>query len=112
MYALGRWDELEIYAYEGRLEIDPNTCVRGIRPTEVGKKNGMFIGETHEGHRRDRVHGVNGGQPATAVNRGGAAAYMRGLAGATLLAPSFFFDQTVTVFRDQETMLVEPFFHP
>ncbi len=38
-YAFERWDELEMFAYEGRVEIDNNPCERAIRPTVVGKKN-------------------------------------------------------------------------
>jgi transposase len=50
-YALERWAELELYASEGRVEIDNNPCERAIRPTAVGKKNWLFIGEANAGHR-------------------------------------------------------------
>jgi transposase len=55
-YALERWDELEMYAYEGRVEIDNNPCERAIRPTAVGKKNWLFIGEAHAGNRSAIVY--------------------------------------------------------
>jgi hypothetical protein len=49
--ALEWWDESEMYAYEGRVEVDNNPCERAIRPTAVGKKNWLFIGEAHAGNR-------------------------------------------------------------
>jgi transposase len=55
-YALERWDELEMYAYEGRVEIDNNPCERAIRPTAAGKKNWLFIGEAHAGNRSAIVY--------------------------------------------------------
>jgi transposase len=55
-YALERWEELEMYAYEGRVEIDNNPCERAIRPTAVGKKNWLFIGEAHAGNRSAIVY--------------------------------------------------------
>ena len=55
-YALERWEELETYAYEGRVEIDNNPCERSIRPTAVGKKNWLFIGEAHAGNRSAIVY--------------------------------------------------------
>jgi transposase len=55
-YALERWDELEMYAYEGRVEVDNNPCERAIRPTAVGKKNWLFIGEAHAGNRSAIVY--------------------------------------------------------
>jgi hypothetical protein len=55
-YALERWEELETYACEGRVEIDNNPCERSIRPTAVGKKNWLFIGEAHAGNRSAIVY--------------------------------------------------------
>ena len=55
-YALERWEELEAYAYEGRVEINDNPCERSIRPTAVGKKNWLFIGEAHAGNRSAIVY--------------------------------------------------------
>jgi len=55
-YALERWEELEMYAYEGRVEIDNNPCERAIRPTAVGKKNWLFIGEANAGNRSAIVY--------------------------------------------------------
>ena len=55
-YALERWEELALYAYEGRVEIDNNPCERAIRPTAVGKKNWLFIGEAKAGNRSAIVY--------------------------------------------------------
>jgi hypothetical protein len=57
-YALERWKELEIYAYEGRVEIDNNPCERAIRPTAIGKKNWLFFGEAEAGERSAIVYTI------------------------------------------------------
>ena len=44
-YALGQWSTLLIFLSDGRLEIDNNLIENAIRPTAVGKKNWLFIGE-------------------------------------------------------------------
>ena len=50
-YALGQWPTLELYLADGRLEIDNNLVENAIRPTAVGKKNWLFIGEAEAGQR-------------------------------------------------------------
>lgn len=50
-YALGRWEELERFLEDGRLEIDNNGVERAIRPTALGKKNWLFIGHPEAGER-------------------------------------------------------------
>jgi hypothetical protein len=50
-YALGLWSELRIYLSEGRVEIDTNLVENAIRPTAIGKKNWLFIGNAQAGHR-------------------------------------------------------------
>jgi transposase len=50
-YALGQWPALEVYLGDGRVEIDNNLVENAIRPTAVGKKNWLFIGEAAAGHR-------------------------------------------------------------
>ena len=42
-YALGEWEELEVYLREGRVEIDNNLVENAIRPTAVGKKNWLCV---------------------------------------------------------------------
>lgn len=50
-YALGQWSTLEVYLRDGRIEIDNNLVENAIRPTAVGKKNWLFIGEAGAGQR-------------------------------------------------------------
>lgn len=50
-YALGQWSTLQVYLEDGRIEIDNNLVENAIRPTAVGKKNWLFIGEAEAGER-------------------------------------------------------------
>jgi transposase len=55
-YALGQWRTLEIYLGDGRVEIDNNLVENAIRPTAIGKKNWLFIGEADAGQRSAIVY--------------------------------------------------------
>lgn len=50
-YALGQWAMLLVYLNDGRIEIDNNLVENAIRPTALGKKNWLFIGEASAGER-------------------------------------------------------------
>jgi transposase len=50
-YALGQWPTLEKYLNDGRVEIDNNLVENAIRPTALGKKNWLFVGEADAGER-------------------------------------------------------------
>jgi len=50
-YALSNWALLGICLDDGRLEIDNNLVENAIRPTAIGKKNWLFIGEAEAGER-------------------------------------------------------------
>ena len=50
-YALGQWRTLETYLADGRVEIDNNLVENAIRPTAIGKKNWLFVGEADAGQR-------------------------------------------------------------
>ena len=50
-YALNQWPALLVFLEDGRLEIDNNLVENAIRPTAVGKKNWLFIGEAEAGER-------------------------------------------------------------
>jgi transposase len=50
-YALGQWKTLEVYLADGRVEIDNNLVENAIRPTALGKKNWLFVGEAGAGDR-------------------------------------------------------------
>jgi transposase len=50
-YALGQWGELKVFLGNGEVEIDNNLVENAIRPTAIGKKNWLFIGEAAAGER-------------------------------------------------------------
>ena len=50
-YALNNWKLLGVYLDNGRIEIDNNLVENAIRPTALGKKNWLFIGEAEAGER-------------------------------------------------------------
>lgn len=50
-YALGQWSTLQVFLGDGRVEIDNNLVENAIRPTALGKKNWLFIGEASAGDR-------------------------------------------------------------
>jgi transposase len=50
-YALNNWTLLGVYLEDGRIEIDNNLVENAIRPTALGKKNWLFIGEAEAGNR-------------------------------------------------------------
>jgi len=57
-YALGQWRTLEVYLADGRVEIDNNLVENAIRPTALGKKNWLFIGEANAGQRSAIIYTV------------------------------------------------------
>lgn len=50
-YTLGQWPTLEVYLTDGRVEVDNNLVENAIRPTAIGKKNWLFIGDANAGQR-------------------------------------------------------------
>ncbi|MEW6303670.1 MAG: IS66 family transposase, partial [Verrucomicrobiota bacterium] len=50
-YTLGQWTALEVFLKDGRVEIDNNLVENAIRPTALGKKNWLFMGEAGAGQR-------------------------------------------------------------
>ena len=50
-YTLSVWDGLCVFLEDGRIEIDNNAVENAIRPTAVGKKNWLFIGDAEAGER-------------------------------------------------------------
>jgi hypothetical protein len=50
-YTLGQWTPLQLFLADGRIEIDNNLVENAIRPTAIGKKNWLFIGEAEAGER-------------------------------------------------------------
>ena len=50
-YTLGQWNTLEIFLEHGQVEIDNNLVENAIRPTAIGKKNWLFVGDADAGQR-------------------------------------------------------------
>jgi transposase len=48
-YTLGQWDKLLVYLEDGRFQIDNNLVENSIRPTAIGKKNWLFMGDPKSG---------------------------------------------------------------
>ncbi len=57
-YALGQWRTLTVYLADGRVEIDNNLVENAIRPTAIGKKNWLFIGDAEAGERSAIIYTV------------------------------------------------------
>ncbi len=52
------WRTLTVYLGDGRLEIDNNLGENSIRPTAIGKKNWLFIGEAEAGQRSAVIYTI------------------------------------------------------
>ena len=50
-YTLTLWHGLRVFIEDGRVAIDNNEVENAIRPTAVGKKNWLFIGDAEAGER-------------------------------------------------------------
>lgn len=57
-YAWGQWPTLEVFLKDGRVEIDNNLVENAIRPTALGKKNWLFIGDADAGQRSAIIYTV------------------------------------------------------
>ena len=57
-YALGQWQGMTVYLDDGRGEIDNNLVENAIRPTAIGKKNWLFVGEAGAGQRGAILYSV------------------------------------------------------
>lgn len=57
-YALGQWKLLTRWLEDGRVEIDNNLCENAIRPTAIGRKNWLFIGEKEAGWRSAVIYSI------------------------------------------------------
>jgi transposase len=50
-YALHQWESLRVFLEDGRVEIDNNLVENAIRPSAIGKKNWLFVGDAQAGNR-------------------------------------------------------------
>ena len=59
-YAFNRWDALNVFAGDGRVEIDNNAVERSLRAVSLGRKNFMFVGSDAGGHRAAAIYSLIG----------------------------------------------------
>jgi transposase len=57
-YTLGQWQTLDVYLGDSRVEIDNNLVENAIRPTALGKKNWLFVGDADAGERSAIIYTV------------------------------------------------------
>jgi transposase len=57
-YADGQWSGLQVYLGDGRVEVDNNLVENAIRPTAIGKKNWLFVGEADAGQRSAIIYTI------------------------------------------------------
>lgn len=50
-YTLNQWEKLIVYLRDGRVQIDNNLVENTIRPSAIGKKNWLFMGDAKSGER-------------------------------------------------------------
>ncbi len=50
-YALNQWNKLGVFLCHGRVQIDNNLIENAIRPSAIGKKNWLFMGDPTTGDR-------------------------------------------------------------
>ncbi len=50
-YALNQWAKLGVFLRDGRVQIDNNLVENAIRPSAIGKKNWLFMGDAQTGQR-------------------------------------------------------------
>jgi len=55
-YTLTLWTRLNLYATDGRLDIDNNNLENAFRPPAVGKRNWLFVGGEGTGQRGAILH--------------------------------------------------------
>lgn len=57
-YTLGQWPMLCLFIERGEVEIDNNLVENAIRPTAVGKKNWLFVGDKDAGWRSAVIYSI------------------------------------------------------
>jgi hypothetical protein len=59
-YALSRWEALNRYCHDGRIEIDNNAAERALRCVALGRKNYLFAGSDAGGERAAAIYSLLG----------------------------------------------------
>lgn len=77
-YALSRWEALNRYCDDGRIEIDNNAAERALRCVALGRKNYLFAGSDVGGQRAAAIYSLLG---TTKLNDCNPEAYLREVLG-------------------------------
>jgi transposase len=59
-HALKRWNALQVYLTDGRMEIDNNLVENAIRPIALGRKNWLFCGSSEGAERAALIYSLVG----------------------------------------------------
>jgi len=59
-YAFNRWGALNVFARDGRVEIDNSAVERALRAVSLGRKNFMFVGSDAGGERAAAMYSLIG----------------------------------------------------
>lgn len=68
LYTHKIWDRLVVYVKDGKFEIDNNGVENAIRPSAIGKKNWLFIGDEDAGDRPAIVYSLLGSCRRLGIN--------------------------------------------
>jgi transposase len=67
-YSIERWNELSIYATDGKLNIDNNPVENSIRPVAIGRKNYLFAGSNEAAQRSAMLYSLLGTCKLNGIN--------------------------------------------
>lgn len=67
-YSIQRWEQLMIYAGDGKLNIDNNPEENCIRPVAIGRKNYLFAGSHEAAGRSTMLYSLMGTCKLNGIN--------------------------------------------
>ena len=67
-YALNQWAKLSVFLRDGRVQIDNNLVENTIRPSAIGKKNWLFMGDAQSGARAATFYTLIGNCHRAGIN--------------------------------------------
>jgi transposase len=70
-YALNQWPKLSEFLRDGRVQIDNNLVENTIRPSAIGKKNWLFMGDASTGDRAATFYTLIGNAHREGINAEG-----------------------------------------
>ena len=67
-YALNPWSRLKVFLTDGRVQIDNNLVENAIRPSAIGRKNWLFMGDVTTGERAAAFYTLIGNCQRAGIN--------------------------------------------